>query len=52
MGVGRCDFFVPLFLVTYLYFGVPMAGPLFTVGKCLISLLICVSYFYFECCFQ
>jgi hypothetical protein len=50
MGVGCCVFSVPLFLVPYLYFGVPMAGPL-VIHQVMFDLFTYVrSYFYFECC--
>jgi hypothetical protein len=52
VGVGSCAFSVPLFLVPYLYFSVPMAGPL-VIHRIMFDLFTYVrSYFYFECCVQ
>jgi hypothetical protein len=47
VGVGRFVFSVPLFLVPYLYLGVPMAGPL-VIHRVMFYLFIYVrSYFCF-----
>jgi hypothetical protein len=54
MGVGCCVFSVPLFLVPFLYFGVPMAGPL-VIHRVMFDLFTYIRsyfYFYFECCVQ
>jgi hypothetical protein len=52
MGVGHCVFSVPVFLVPYLYFGVPMAGPLVIQRVMFYLFTYMRSYFYFECCVQ